>query len=1497
MRRFGGRWLTTLGVLLLVGNVGTAAAQIRWQPIFEDGFEDGTTSAWSFTEVGDGPDAPELGFTAPAVVVLDDAQPTIALVYDDPDGIDLASFHLQVDGVDQTAGCTVTATSAECLPPILTQGHHLLQAEIASTTGQAVSTSRAFDLFLGPGPHTLVLEGTMDSWVSGSDTTFIGGAAGSLHVGGSELGRALVRVDGEPLRLIGGRNLLSARLEVDVVANGGGWGSGGEVGLHRLVLTPWLEAEASWDCATGPAAGCEAAWEGGVFAAATDTVLHTDDLSGTVVFDALADAQDFQTGTDDYGWLLKKSDEGTAGSVDYGSREGGSPARLELVFEAPPGPGGDGTPPELSFTSPSVPVFEDPDAYEVVLSYRDPGSGVDPSTLRVFEDGADRTGLCLVEPATATCTFPASVAAGNVQMKTVRAQVSDAASNATNVELRVVLIYGAGDTTAPVLIIESPPEGAVVNSPMVEIQGSVLDDGVVEAVGLGTTQVPVVGGLFVGDVALFPGENVVPLVAADGAGHSTMAQRTVTYDPVLPDLDVLEPISGLETNAMTIRVAGLVFDLNGISEVDVAGSPVPVVDGTFETTVPLADGANAIAVRAADAAGNVTEAVLEVTRFSVPTVVITSPSSFELVGASVDVEGTVDPPASTVLVNGVAAPVTSGSFVAPTVPVQPGVDLLTAVATDASGQVGTATVTVVRDARPPQLVLVAPADGAHVFDPSIGVYGRVRDPDLSGAGSPPPDVEVNGQPATVVGDTFSLDSLALNPGDNPITVEATDQVGNTTTVDLVVHLDPATVPHLVVVSGDRQAATISTLLPEPLVVRAVDRSGSPITGVPVLFRVTGGKGNLDGGRRQVAALTDGAGEASANWTLGSRAGVAAQRVEASAVGFGDPVELVADAEAGAPAMVVVDAGAEQVGVAGQALPLPLVASVVDAGFNRLPGVAVDFKVVSGGGTLTTAGSSVGRQTTVVTDRDGNAAVGLILGAEAGTASDVVEATLASDPTGPFASFVASARVAGNPAQTALTGLVLDNSDQPVPGVTLTIEGTALSTQSDDTGAFRLEGVPPGMVLLHALGSTATRPGVWPDLSYQVYAVPGLVNSLSRPVYLLPLDLANAVAVDETTGGTITSPELPGFALDIAPGSVTFADGSRSGVVSVTLVHGDKIPRTPNFGQQPRIIVTIQPARARFNPPARFTLPNVDGLAPGEVTEMYSFDHDLFRFVSIGEGVVSEDGLTVTSVPGFGVLEAGWHCGGNPSGSGTTHNCPDCKKCVRDHCEEDNSQIPMQAAPDDCLRQVCIHGFPFPAANTSETPRDTPGDCRRGECIAFGGGGFGVPPTGRVRELTDLSDPPPGMGCCGTDGSTSSPDIYDPATQCCTHSVHEKHPMPLTWRTECPNRTAFRPPNPGNGCGSPVVPIPVPENPNIGCENASFTSACDGHDMCYDTCGSSQHGCDSQFRAAMRVTCATGCSNVFALAFCLDNADRYFHAVDAVGGLIWPGSQRDACQCC
>jgi hypothetical protein len=391
-----------------------------------------------------------------------------------------------------------------------------------------------------------------------------------------------------------------------------------------------------------------------------------------------------------------------------------------------------------------------------------------------------------------------------------------------------------------------------------------------------------------------------------------------------------------------------------------------------------------------------------------------------------------------------------------------------------------------------------------------------------------------------------------------------------------------------------------------------------------------------------------------------RAGAGANSVDAYAVGYTGTAIFTATGTLGPAGKIVIDTGNNQIGEVNQPLPRPLIAVVVDTGNNRLGGVPVTFTVKEGGG-------SFGGQPsfTVNTDSDGRVAATLTLGFQEGNANNLIEADFPSNQSFP-ASFTASGRAPGEAARTAISGVVLDNSNVPIPGVTIravltnmlhannNIVQSVAAVQTDAQGQFTIPQAPVGFVKLLVDGSTAQRVGIYPSLEYDMVTVAGLNNTVGMPIFLLPLNTNNQLCVTATTGGgTLTIPEAPGFSLTFGPGQVTFPGGSKTGCVSVTVVHGDKVPMVPGFGQQPRFIVTIQPAGAIFNPPAAITLPNVDGLAPRAVTEMYSFDHDIGSFVAIGTGTVSDDGQVIRSNPGVGVLKAGWHCGGDPNSQGSS----------------------------------------------------------------------------------------------------------------------------------------------------------------------------------------------------------------------------------------------------
>jgi hypothetical protein len=672
------------------------------------------------------------------------------------------------------------------------------------------------------------------------------------------------------------------------------------------------------------------------------------------------------------------------------------------------------------------------------------------------------------------------------------------------------------------------------------------------------------------------------------------------------------------------------------------------------------------------------------------------------------ITGTVDDPTATVSVNSVQAAVVNGTF-SMALPLAEGPNIITASATSAAGAVGTASIQVTLDTTPPHVTITSPPDLLITTDTSITVSGSVNDIVVGTVNSQQVQVMVNGVPAQVANRNFVAVDVPLTLGTNVIQALGRDRTGNAATTQITVVRQAAAQLQIKLISGNNQTGAIGSLLPAPLVVAVMDSTGSLVANKQVIFKVIQNDGMVSAGGQPaptIIATTNGQGQAQAQWKLGMRAGAGGNVVEAYAVGFDGTAIFTATGTQGLAGKIVVDTGNDQVGAVNQPLPKPLIAIVVDGGNNRLAGVPVTFTIKAGGGSFN------GQPTfTVNTDSDGRAAVTLTLGMQEGNANNLVEVNFPSN-TGFPAGFTASGRAPGNPLNTTISGVVLDNSNVPIPGVTIravltnqltsnsNIVQSVAAVQTDAQGQFTITQAPVGFVKLLVDGSTAQRPGTYPTLDYDLVTVAGQNNTVGMPIFLLPLNTNNQLCVTATTGGgTLTIPEAPGFSLTFGPGQVTFPGGSKTGCVSVTVVHGDKVPMVPGFGQQPRFIVTIQPAGAVFNPPAAITLPNVDGLRPRAVTEMYSFDHDIGSFVAIGTGIVSEDGRVIRSSPGVGVLKAGWHCGGDPNSAGTVAACPTCQTCQDTQCVPD----PTASSCDDgkfctqndtCLNGSC-NGQPVP----------------------------------------------------------------------------------------------------------------------------------------------------------------------------------------------------------
>lgn len=103
----------------------------------------------------------------------------------------------------------------------------------------------------------------------------------------------------------------------------------------------------------------------------------------------------------------------------------------------------------------------------------------------------------------------------------------------------------------------------------------------------------------------------------------------------------------------------------------------------------------------------------------------------------------------------------------------------------------------------------------------------------------------------------------------------------------------APVAILVPASGNAQVGTVGTQLGQPVVVRATDAAGNPKAGVLVSFTVVSPGGTLSA----PSGVTDAAGLAGVQWTLGGTVGT--QTMIASTSGVA-PLTLTASAIAGAP---------------------------------------------------------------------------------------------------------------------------------------------------------------------------------------------------------------------------------------------------------------------------------------------------------------------------------------------------------------------------------------------------------------------------------------------------------------------------------------------------------------------------------------------------------------------------------------------------------------------
>lgn len=220
-------------------------------------------------------------------------------------------------------------------------------------------------------------------------------------------------------------------------------------------------------------------------------------------------------------------------------------------------------------------------------------------------------------------------------------------------------------------------------------------------------------------------------------------------------------------------------------------------------------------------------------------------------------------------------------------------------------------------------------------------------------------------------------------------------------------------------NGDLQADTIQTLItPLQVVVRANDTVAA---GVKVIWQVF--KDSVDVGT--LASLTDAAGVAMLQFTLGPQTGAFVIVAALDSGSNAEPVTFNVAATAGHPAAVIAVSGTDQTDTATAPLKNEYVARVIDRLGNGVSNVAVHWQVTAGGGSIAATSGDT-------TAPDGQARARLTLGRSAGlntaTASAAgIDASLSFSSVATAAHPTQLAIVSGN-NQTGQTGQVLNADD-------------------------------------------------------------------------------------------------------------------------------------------------------------------------------------------------------------------------------------------------------------------------------------------------------------------------------------------------------------------------------------------------------------------------------------------------------------------------------------
>jgi RHS repeat-associated protein len=225
--------------------------------------------------------------------------------------------------------------------------------------------------------------------------------------------------------------------------------------------------------------------------------------------------------------------------------------------------------------------------------------------------------------------------------------------------------------------------------------------------------------------------------------------------------------------------------------------------------------------------------------------------------------------------------------------------------------------------------------------------------------------------------------------------------------------------------------------------------------------------------------------------------------------------------------------------------------------------------------------------------------------------------------------------------TVLAGQVLDENEKPIPGVSIKLGGSTITTlgTTDQAGNF-LVTLPVADSQVFLLdGSTANTSTVsYPTIPVTVTLQAGTVNGLGFVPHLHSQPTAKLIPITPGQDTVLTDPDLPGFKLTIPSGvQIIGWDGQPNTQVSVKAIPIDRSPiPPPPGGQTSRVVYLFYFGKMGGGLPTGnvpVDTPNdVDGL-PGEKVDLYYFNEAPDgtapnQWEKYGTGTISPDGTRI-----------------------------------------------------------------------------------------------------------------------------------------------------------------------------------------------------------------------------------------------------------------------------